>query len=53
MNDTIKYVSLKSDSDNTIRRELAKRLKLGLVRYLTKTPIAEKLSINLIEKRLL
>ncbi|MGQ9702260.1 MAG: hypothetical protein ACUVQT_07385, partial [bacterium] len=51
MNDTIRYVSLKSDSDDTIRRELAKRLKLGLVRYLTKTPIAEKLSINLIEKK--
>jgi len=52
MNDTLKYVSLKSDSDDTIRREIATRLKLGLVRYLTKTPIGEKLSITLPEKKI-
>lgn len=51
MNDTLKYASLKSDSDDTIRKELAKKLKLGLVRYLSRTPIAEKLAINLIEKK--
>ncbi|MEO0184748.1 MAG: hypothetical protein ABIL20_03000 [candidate division WOR-3 bacterium] len=50
MCDTLKYIALTSDSDDTIRRELAKRLKLGFVRYLAKTPISDKLQITLPEK---
>lgn len=52
MCDTLKYIALKSDSDDKIRREIAKRLKLGLVRYLAKTPLGDKLLIALQEKKL-
>ncbi len=52
MNDTLKYYALKTDTEDTIRRELVKRLKLGLVRYLAKTPIGELLSIVLPEKKI-
>ncbi|MGB9720692.1 MAG: hypothetical protein ACPL28_04325 [bacterium] len=52
MCDTLKYYALKSDSDDTIRREITKKIKLGLVRYLAKTSIAEKLLITLPEKKI-
>ncbi len=52
MCDTLKYIALKSDSDDTIRREIVKRLKLGLVRYLAQTPIGEKLQITISEKKI-
>ncbi len=52
MYDTLKYTALTSDSDDTIRREITKRLKLGLVRYLARTPIGEKLQITVPEKKI-
>ncbi len=52
MADTLKWTSLKSDSDDTIRRELVKKLKIGLVRYLAKTPLSDRLSVNLIERKI-
>lgn len=52
MNDTLKCSALISDSEDTIRKKIAKRLQLGLIRYLAKTPIAEKLAVTLTEKKL-
>ncbi len=52
MADTLQYVALISDSDDTIRREITKRLKLGLVRYLARAPIGEKLQILVPEKKI-
>uniref|UniRef100_A0A7V0Z6P4 DUF481 domain-containing protein n=1 Tax=candidate division WOR-3 bacterium TaxID=2052148 RepID=A0A7V0Z6P4_UNCW3 len=53
MCDTLKYYALKSDSDDIIRREITKKIKIGLVRYLAKTHIAEKLLITLPEKKII
>ncbi len=52
MYDTLKYSCLQSDSDDIIRRGILKQIKLGLVRYLTKTPFATNLNISFQEKKI-
>ncbi len=51
MYDTLKYSCLKSDSDDIIRRGILKQIKLGLVRYLMKTPVAENLTVSIQERK--
>ena len=43
--DTLTYVSLKTDTGDDIRKGLAHVLKLGLIPFVYKTPIAEKISV--------
>jgi hypothetical protein len=46
MNDTLIHVSQQIDSEEIIRRGIVKTLKLGLIRYMSKTPAAQYLTIN-------
>lgn len=47
MTDTLRYVSLPADSDDARRRGLARVFRLGLVRYLARTPAASRLNVSI------
>jgi hypothetical protein len=44
-NDTLKYVSKKDDTDDIVRQGNVRVMKLGLMRYVAKTPQAEQIAI--------
>ncbi|GAF82738.1 unnamed protein product, partial [marine sediment metagenome] len=46
LNDTLRYVSQQMDPEEIIRRGVVQTIKMGLVRYVTKTPLARYISIN-------
>jgi len=46
MKDTLTTSSKEADTDDTIRKLLAKKIQLGLIRFTAKTPIADDLSIT-------
>ena len=46
VNDTLIYVSKASDSDEMTRSNIIKVIKIGLMRYVEKTPLAEYISID-------
>ena len=46
MNDTVKYTTNKTDSDDQTRIKMVKALKMGLVRYLSKSPVADQMNIS-------
>jgi len=46
MNDVLKFVSKPSDTEDQIRRGIVRMLKMGLVRYVARTPLADQLSIS-------
>lgn len=46
LNDTLKYVSQQTDTDDAIRKGLVRVLKIGLVRYVSKTPFVEHLAVT-------
>lgn len=46
LNDTIRYVTNQSDSEDQIRFKMVKALKLGLVRYLVKTEVTDLINIS-------
>ncbi len=46
MNDTVKYTTNKTDSDDQSRIKMAKALKLGLIRYISKSPVADQMNIS-------
>jgi hypothetical protein len=48
--DTLKFVTQPTDTDDDIRKEIVRVLKMGLVPYLAKTPIADYLSISFMEE---
>jgi len=50
-NDTLKYISGKTDTQDEIRRGLVKVLKLGLISYVAHSPLAEKIQIKYLSKR--
>jgi hypothetical protein len=45
-NDTLKYVSKKDDTDDIVREGNVRVMKLGLMRYVAKTPQAEQIAIT-------
>ncbi len=45
VNDTLRYVSSDTDTDDERRAGLVKVIQLGLVRYVARTPLADQLSI--------
>jgi hypothetical protein len=45
-NDTQKYFSNKTDTDDEIRQGLVKTLKIGLISYVAKTPISSRIGIS-------
>jgi hypothetical protein len=46
MRDTLKYVSRESDSDDNIRQGLVKTIKLGLMRYVSRTSLGNDVNIS-------
>ena len=46
LDDTLKCVSQQMDSEETIRRNIVRTMKMGLVRYVSKTPLARDLFIE-------
>jgi hypothetical protein len=50
IDDTQKYFSNKTDTDDEIRQGLVKALKMGLMGYVAKTPISSKVSISYAEE---
>ncbi|MFQ6676351.1 MAG: hypothetical protein ACE5LH_08435 [Fidelibacterota bacterium] len=49
MSDTLVFNTDETDSDDRIRREMVRVMKLGLVPYLTRTPAADNLSVSFVE----
>jgi hypothetical protein len=45
-NDTLMVNSFKEDTDDMIRKKLVKTIKLGLVPYVSKTPLGEYLTVD-------
>jgi len=46
--DVLTYYSNKTDTDDEIRQGLVQTLKIGLIRYVAKTPISKSISISLL-----
>lgn len=46
--DVLTYYSNKTDTDDEIRQGLVQTLKIGLMRYVAKTPISKSISISLL-----
>ena len=46
VNDTLRYVSSRTDTDDERRFGLAQIIKLGLVRYVARTPLANQLAVS-------
>jgi hypothetical protein len=44
--DTLRHISRSTDSDDDIRKGLARMMRLGLVRFAAKTPLAPKIEIS-------
>ncbi|MFC1650277.1 hypothetical protein ACFL2X_01765 [Candidatus Latescibacterota bacterium] len=47
--DTLRCVSQQMDTEEIIRQNIVKTIKVGLVRYVSKTPLVKNLSINYME----
>ncbi|MCA9743213.1 hypothetical protein KC734_16855 [candidate division KSB1 bacterium] len=46
MNDRLKYFSVSSDSDDEIRHGFSRMLKIGLMRFIAQTPLAQSIVIS-------
>lgn len=46
IDDTLTFTTKKDDTDEMIRRELVRVLRLGLIRYIAKTPLSKNLTIS-------
>ncbi|MFQ5452741.1 MAG: hypothetical protein ACE5D6_00965 [Candidatus Zixiibacteriota bacterium] len=46
MTDTLKLITIESDTDDKIRTELNRIFKLGLIRYVARTPLSKDISIG-------
>ena len=44
--DTLRYASPPAATDDEVRREIVKRLRLGLIRYAARTPVASQIEIS-------
>lgn len=50
MTDTLKYISSQTDTEDDVRREVVRVLKMGLIPYVAKTPLAEHISISFLKQ---
>jgi hypothetical protein len=48
--DVLKYFSNKTDTDDEIRKGLVQTLKVGLMRYVAKTPISKRIAVSLMDQ---
>jgi hypothetical protein len=46
VDDTLKYVSLEKDAEEVIRAGIVRTLKIGLLRYVSRTPLINHISVN-------
>jgi len=46
INDTLTYTTLQDDTDDKRREKMVKFLKMGLIQYVAKTPIANDISVS-------
>jgi len=46
LDDTLKYVSQQMDQEEIIRQGIVRIMKIGLIRYVSKTPVADNISIE-------
>ena len=44
--DTLRHLSRSTDTDDDVRKSLARAMRLGLVRFAAKTPVAQRLEIS-------
>ncbi len=49
-NDTLKYFSNTTDTEDEIRQGLVKVLKIGLMSYVARTPISSRIAVSYLEK---
>lgn len=49
-NDTLNYISKKSETDDVVRRGLVNTLKLGLIPYIYKTELAQNIIVSFLEQ---
>jgi len=47
--DVLKYYSNKTDTDDEVRKGLVQTLKVGLMRYVARTPIRSRIAISLLD----
>jgi hypothetical protein len=50
LDDTLKYIANATDTQDEIRKGLVRTLKAGLMRYVAKTPIRDRISISFTDK---
>ncbi len=46
INDTLAYTTLQDDTDDKRREKMVKYLKMGLIQYIAKTPIADDITVS-------
>ena len=46
IDDTLKFVSGPTDTEDMVRRGMVRTLKMGLLRYVARTPLADQISIS-------
>jgi len=51
LDDTLKYFSKTTDTDDEIRQGLVKTMKMGLMTYVAKTPIAGRIAVSYAEEQ--
>ncbi len=50
VDDTLKYIANTTDTQDEIRKGLVRTIKMGIMRYVAKTPIGDRIAISFTEK---
>jgi len=51
LDDTVKYFSNQTDTDDDVRKGLVKTIKMGLMTYVARTPIAGRIDVSYAEEK--
>jgi hypothetical protein len=51
LDDTVKYFSNQTDTDDEIRKGLVKTIKMGLLTYVARTPISSRIAVSYAEEK--
>ena len=51
VNDTVKYFSNQTDTDDEVRKGLVKTIKMGLMTYVAKRPISSRIAVSYAEEK--
>jgi len=52
LDDTVKYFSNQTDTDDEIRKGLVKTIKMGLLTYVARTPISGRIAVSYAEEKI-